>query len=173
MYPEDKDRLLFSDESYLYYDSVGVVRPRRDTYVLNRGKVRQYGSMEHCTAKEQQPGFVQNGTNWLKDKNGNDVTTTLFGKMLTLAVNKFALLDSHGLGIEMDAGKPGWNDAMNGLPGLFGSSMAETMELKRLVDFMLTAIHEQLANGNTSGVVLCEELADFMGAKDEKEIIML
>ena len=164
VYPEDKDRLLFSDESYLYYDSVGVVRPRSDTYVLNRGKVRQYGSMEHCTAKEQQPGFVQNGTNWLKDKNGNDVTTTLFGKMLTLAVNKFALLDSHGLGIEMDAGKPGWNDAMNGLPGLFGSSMAETMELKRLVDFMLTAIHEQLANGNTSGVVLCEELAGFMGA---------
>ena len=27
------------------------------------------------------------------------------------------------MGIEMEAGKPGWNDAMNGLPGLFGSEM--------------------------------------------------
>ena len=164
IFPEDKDRLLFGDDSYRYYDSVGVVRPRSETYVLNRDKVRQYGSMEHCTEKEQRPGFIPNGTNWLKDESGNDVTTTLFGKMMTLAVNKFALLDSYGLGIEMDAGKPGWNDAMNGLPGLFGSSMPETMELKRLVDFMLDAVREQIAKGNNAGVVLAKELADFMAA---------
>jgi len=33
----------------------------------------------------------------------------------------------------MEAGRPGWNDALNGLPGLFGSSVNETFELKRLL----------------------------------------
>lgn len=162
VYPEDKARLLFGDDSYRYYDSVGVVRPRRDTYVLNNGKVRQYGAVEHCKEKLSRPGFVENGTNWLKDAAGNEVAATLFGKMLTLAVNKFALLDPEGLGIEMDGGKPGWNDAMNGLPGLFGSSMPETLELKRLVEFMLDAVKEQVSQGNAQGVRLCRELAGFM-----------
>lgn len=166
VYPEEKERLFFGDATYRYYDSVGVVRPRRDTYVLNKGKVRQYGAVEDCEEKLSRPGFVENGTNWLKDADGNLVTTTLFGKMLTLAVNKFALLDPEGLGIEMDGGKPGWNDAMNGLPGLFGSSMPETMELKRLVEFMLDAVKERQAKGdapgNTQGVELPEELAGFM-----------
>ncbi len=30
---------------------------------------------------------------------------------------KFSTLDPHGMGVEMEGGKPGWNDAMNGLPG--------------------------------------------------------
>ncbi len=41
------------------------------------------------------------------------------------------------MGIEMEAGRPGWYDAMNGLPGLFGASMPETFELKRLLEFLL------------------------------------
>lgn len=162
IYPEEKERLLFEDDSYRYYDSAGAVRPRRDTYVLNHGKARQYGAVERCEEKLKRPGFAENGTNWLKDKDGCEVTTTLFGKMMTLAVNKFALLDSCGLGIEMDGGKPGWNDAMNGLPGLFGSSMAETMELKRLVKFMLTAVKEQQNKECSRAVELPAELADFM-----------
>ena len=156
IYPEKKKELLFGDDSYGFYDSVGVVRPRRDTYVINKGKVRQYGSMYHCEEKATRPGFVNNGTNWLKDKNGNKVTTNLFGKMMTLAVNKFALLDSYGMGVEMEGGKPGWNDAMNGLPGLFGSSMPETMELKRLVDFMVKEVPEE------GTLEIPAELASFM-----------
>ena len=39
----------------------------------------------------------------------------------------------------MEAGRPGWYDAMNGLPGLFGASMPETYELKRLLGFLLDA----------------------------------
>lgn len=159
VYPEKKKQLLFGDEGYRYYDSVGTVRPRRDTYVLSKGNVRQYGAVDHCKEKTNRPGFDPKGTNWLKDREGNVVTTTLFGKMLTLAVNKFALLDNQGLGIEMESGKPGWNDAMNGLPGLFGSSMPETMELKRLVDFMQAAAKEE---NPEQGIAVCEELADFM-----------
>ena len=59
--------------------------------------------------------------------------------MFSLALIKFATLDPWGMGIEMEAGRPGWDDAINGLPGLFGSSMAETYALKRLVMFLRSA----------------------------------
>ncbi len=36
---------------------------------------------------------------------------------------KYSTLDSAGMGVEMEGGKPGWNDAMNGLPGLLGESV--------------------------------------------------
>lgn len=159
VYPDRRESLLFGDDSYGFYDSVGVVRPRKDTYVINKGKVRQYGSLYHCKEKAARPGFVENGTNWLKDRQGNKVTTTLFGKMMTLAVNKFALLDSFGMGIEMEGGKPGWNDAMNGLPGLFGSGMPETLELKRLVDFLR---EETAGHSPEEETKLPAELAAFM-----------
>ncbi len=159
VYPDRRESLLFGDDSYGFYDSAGVVRPRSETYVINKGKVRQYGSLYHCKEKAARPGFAENGTNWLKDRQGNKVTTTLFGKMMTLAVNKFALLDSFGMGIEMEGGKPGWNDAMNGLPGLFGSGMPETLELKRLVDFLLEEVGKHSPEEETK---LPGELAAFM-----------
>lgn len=37
----------------------------------------------------------------------------------------------------MEANKPGWNDAMNGLPGLLGSGISETYELKRILIFLV------------------------------------
>jgi hypothetical protein len=46
------------------------------------------------------------------------------------------------MGIEMEAGRPGWYDALNGLPGMFGSSMPETFELLRLVNFLLESLEE-------------------------------
>jgi hypothetical protein len=74
--------------------------------------------------------------NWIYDSHGNLYKTNLFAKLLILAGIKFMTLDPMGFGIEMEAGKPGWNDAMNGLPGLLGSSFAETAELKRLLLFI-------------------------------------
>jgi hypothetical protein len=59
-----------------------------------------------------------------------------------LALLKFATLDPLGMGVEMEAGKPGWYDALNGLPGLFGSSLCETYELQRLLAFLLKAMDE-------------------------------
>lgn len=55
---------------------------------------------------------------------------------VSLAVIKFATLDPLGMGVEMEGGKPGWNDAMNGLPGLLGSGTPETFELLRLLRFL-------------------------------------
>lgn len=54
---------------------------------------------------------------------------------------KFATLDPLGMGVEMDGGKPGWNDAMNGLPGLLGSGTPETFELLRLLRFLRVCVY--------------------------------
>lgn len=69
---------------------------------------------------------------------------TLAVKLLNLALVKFATLDPAGVGIEMEAGKPGWYDALNGLPGLFGSSVGEAAELVRLLDFLIESSQEYL-----------------------------
>ncbi|MGZ6423632.1 MAG: hypothetical protein ACXWSR_22070, partial [Bdellovibrionota bacterium] len=88
---------------------------------------------------------------------GDIVYTTLLGKILTLVANKLATLDPFGVGIEMEADRPGWCDALNGLPGIFGSSVNETIELKRLADFTLKALAD--VDGSFS---LPAELADFI-----------
>lgn len=149
IFPDKKKELLTGRCDYRFYDSAGQVRPRRETYVLSKGRVRQYGSLFHNAEKEKKEGFVAGGTNWVRDERGAFITTTLLGKMLTLAWNKFLLLDQEGMGIEMEGGKPGWNDAMNGLPGLFGSSMAETLELNRLLSFL----EGSYADGSISGKI--------------------
>ena len=50
---------------------------------------------------------------------------------------KSATLDISGAAIEMEGGKPGWYDAMNGLPGLLGASVADGCELLRILDYLL------------------------------------
>lgn len=154
IFPDKREELLNGRNDYRFYDSEGIVRPRKETYVNNKGKIRQYGNMEHSKEKASRQGFVAGGTNWVKNPDGTFVTTTLLGKMLTLALNKFLLLDQNGMGIEMEGGKPGWNDAMNGLPGLFGSSMPETLELERVLSF----IDESLEKTFLSMVKLPDEL---------------
>jgi hypothetical protein len=73
---------------------------------------------------------------------GDIYHTSLISKLFLLALVKFATMDPFGMGIEMEAGRPGWYDAMNGLPGLFGASMPEAYELKRLIMFLLESIKE-------------------------------
>jgi hypothetical protein len=60
----------------------------------------------------------------------------------------------------METGKPNWCDALNGLPGLFGSSSAETLELLRLVSFLNQSLSE--ISPNTS-VLLAEEISSLLG----------
>ncbi|SHO51817.1 hypothetical protein [Anaerocolumna xylanovorans] len=140
IYPEKKEALLFEDKAYRYYDSPARVLPRSEKYVITKVGLRQYGALVHDNEKEKRTDFVKKGTNWLKDKSGEYVTTTLMAKLLNLSLIKFVTLDPEGMGVEMEGGKPGWNDAMNGLPGLFGSGMPETLELKRMLEFVLGAL---------------------------------
>ena len=161
VWPEKKDELLFGSADCLYYDSPAAIRPRRLTYVIQNGHVRQYGAVFKSEKKLSLPGFDPAGTNWLREAGGRAAMSTLYEKMLTLAVNKFALLDSQRLGIEMDGGKPGWNDAMNGLPGILGSGMPETLELRRLVRFLKDVTGRK---DPESKIPLYEEPALFMRA---------
>ncbi|MCQ2505867.1 MAG: cellobiose phosphorylase [Lachnospiraceae bacterium] len=141
IYPEKFEELVFGNNKYRFYNSPVKVRDRAETYVYNKGKIRQYGSVAHVDKKTGHDESFDGGkTNWLKNSDGSYAETNLFGKLVTLALNKFTLLDNEQLGIEMEGGKPGWNDAMNGLPGLFGSSMPETVELLRTVSFIRKAL---------------------------------
>merc|ERR550537_2173028 len=70
------------------------------------------------------------------------MTVSLITKLITLAANKFSHMDPLGMGLEMEAGKPGWNDAMNGLPALFGSEMPSAYELHEIIDFVATTVDE-------------------------------
>lgn len=138
IFPDKIDEFLFEDKTYKFYDSVATVVPRDEKYVINnKGAVRQYGMEVEDEEKLARPGFNKWATNWLQTKDQKPYMTTLSVKMIILALSKFAQLDVDGMGVEMEGGKPGWNDAMNGLPGLFGSGTPETFELKRLVNFII------------------------------------
>ncbi len=128
IYPDKKDSLLFESKDYKFFESPVRIRPRRESYVLKNGKLRQLGSIERI---KNRPDSA-----WLKTHSGETYKTTLFGKMICLAVVKYLSLDPIGCGLSMDGGKPGWNDAMNGLPALFGSGMGESLELGRMVAFL-------------------------------------
>lgn len=129
VYPEQKTALMF-DRPYPYFVSPAKVRPRSEKYVQKDGKVRQYYAVKHDHHAPVR--------GWLKDTNDHVIHHALFTKLLTLAVNKFSHLDPYGMGLMYEGERPGWNDAMNGLPGLFGSGVSELFELKRLVDLLLT-----------------------------------
>lgn len=126
VYPERAESLLFG-ETCRFYRSPAYVVPRGEKYTAIDGRPRQLNAVRHT---EDEGG-------WMKTSGGGTFTVTLYAKLLLLALIKFATQDPGGTGIEMEAGKPGWNDSLNGLPSLFGSSVPELIELKRLCGFLL------------------------------------
>lgn len=136
IHPDRLEPLLF-DGGLTYYDSPTEVLPRIAKYVVVDGQVRQLGATRISEAKRQRIAARDGDPFAVRDSRGAIYQTNLAAQLLTLTVNKAALLDPDGMGIEMEAGKPGWNDALTGLPAIFGSSMPEVYELKRLVRFML------------------------------------
>jgi hypothetical protein len=148
VYPDKGDELLFGRPVVPYFDNPAVVQPRALKYVLTgEGRVRQYGAVVEdeekaaliavrasagAAKRAESPNRVRTAHG-----RGDVYRTTVFAKLVGLALLKFATLDPLGLGVEMEAGKPGWYDALNGLPGLFGSSLCETYELARLLAFLL------------------------------------
>jgi len=136
----DKERKLFFTRDYGYFYSPVYVNPRDEKYsLLPDGKIRQYGAIDLKGLKKEceRRNLDLGKTYWLSDLAGSKVTTNLAGKIVNLILVKFSTLDSEQLGIEMECEKPGWNDAMNGLPGLFSSGMSESVELLRLVDYAI------------------------------------
>lgn len=159
VYPDNRESFLFDDCSYRFFSSPVYVLPRSEKYVYVNGKVRQYGAVRHLPKR--------NGSaDWLRTKHGaGDIyETNLIAKLISLALNKLASLDPCGLGVEMEAGRPGWNDAMNGLPGLFGSGLSETIELKRIIDFLKEtfALFDRKISIYTEAAQLMEKMAELL-----------
>ena len=150
VYPDDVERALWDAEKIPFYMSAGTVQPRDFKYVEVDGLgIRQYNSvyddpekLGQLADRDAQP----DGAFELAAPTGDDdassavYTVEPVSKVLLLFATKFTLLDPSGLGVEMDANKPGWNDAMNGLPGLLGSGMPETCEAWRIGDWLASTI---------------------------------
>lgn len=145
LYPEKTKETLFEKRVFTFFDNSHVVRPRSYKYVLygdhGKGKwpsgrsVKQLHAVGIDKTKEKIIRERQSHPNVVRTEygKGNLYHCTLFNKLLCVAANKLASLDPFGVGIEMEAEKPNWYDALNGLPALFGSSVCETFELKRLL----------------------------------------
>jgi hypothetical protein len=159
LYPEKLKELFLEKQAFHFFLNDFYVLPREDRYVLTPAGVRQYHSLaEHdkdIQAKSKGYKLRKAGGH------GEVYTTNLLVKLICLLANKAASLDPSGIGIEMEANKPDWYDALNGLPGLLGSSISETFELKRLAVFVKGAM-EQLRPDDGFTVMVFEELADFI-----------
>ncbi len=163
VYPDKMDDLLYGRKDYCYYNAPYYVIPRHEKYgIIEGGKIRQYEAIAKKTGFDGQ---------WLKNENGEVVKTDLFNKMLTLVLTKFMNLDAFGLGIEMEGERPGWNDALNGLPGLFGSGMSETVELLRCVRFLQEEVDRKDKDEETTLLQVTSNLIQSLKAilKDEPE----
>ena len=161
IYPEKLEDLLTKDKSYTFFDNADIVQPREKKYVLVDGKIRQYGAVVRdkkkvklLSSRREDPYKVR--TNFGK---GKIYTTNLLVKLLSLITNKVASLDPFGIGMEMEADKPGWNDPLNGLPALLTSSVGETFELIRCCAFLNDAI---LSIDKTKTIPIYEELYKFI-----------
>lgn len=134
VYPEEEEALLF-EEGYRYFLAHVTINKRAKRYVKTEKGIRQYHALDEENKQISDDAYVK--TQYGK---GTPVVATLIEKLLVLCSVKYATLDAYGMGIEMEGGKPGWYDALNGLPGIFGSSMAETYELKRNLDYVIEVL---------------------------------
>lgn len=134
VYPESKMEML-NERCLRWFTARAAVQPLHKRCVKTPNGIRQH----HALYEKQQ------NTDWLCTKDNQLILSTPLEKLFFLCVVKFAALDHTGEAISMEAGKPGWYDALNGLPGLFGSSTAESCELWRLLHFLLDALKSQTA----------------------------
>lgn len=165
VYPEKTRELLFEKKNFTYYDTHVFVRPRAERYVLHHGKFRQYHAL---FVDEEKNAFIQKrpeARHAVRSRNGEGevYATTLLDKYICLIANKIATLDPEGVGIEMEAEKPNWYDALNGLPGLLGSSVSETFELKRLI-LVLKKLFTETSADPGQEVALTAEIYEFLTA---------
>lgn len=159
LYPEHLRTLLLEKKVFHFHFNDAYVLPRHKRYILTDRGVRQYHSVAEGDkdVKAKEKGFRLR----VKGGQGDVYHTTLLVKLLCVLANKVASLDPSGIGVEMEANKPNWYDALNGLPGLLGSSINETFEIKRWALFAIEALN-QLRINDSSSVEIFAELADFM-----------
>lgn len=162
IYPEKMMEILFNKPEYTFFDNYEMVVPRERKYVLTDSGVRQYGAVHKNQEKDELMRKRKNDPFKVRTENGRGEIyhCTLMAKIICLVLNKIATLDPEGVGIEMEANKPGWCDSLNALPGLLGSSVNEAVELKRLTGILLEIIEEHSIESGIK-INIPEELYDF------------
>lgn len=180
IFPDKEEEMLWHSAGIPFFLSPSVVNPRRIRYIevvdeLTGNKtvraydsVTQWGEEGFPSARKnalmkvmQSPSYLHaadgSGGVWQQTSSGNTFKVPPVTKLSMLAIIKFSTMDPFGMGVEMEGGKPGWNDAMNGLPGLLGSGMAETYELLRIVRYV-----RQVVLKYDKGVSFPEEFSALM-----------
>ncbi|AQT69128.1 Cellobiose phosphorylase [Anaerohalosphaera lusitana] len=119
VYPDKVVKMLNGPAEISWFDEGAHVVSRNEKYLLKPyGPVQLHAVVDGSVSETELPAV------------------TIFGKLCALLAIKAVSFDSACCGIEMEAGRPGWNDALNGLPGLFGSSTCEVAELGRMAAWM-------------------------------------
>lgn len=167
VFPEERRRILFHSRTFTWYDNPHHILPRDERYVLRADVPMQLDSValdEAHAARIRQRG---NRPHQVRTDHGDGgiYLCTLAAKLLCLVVNKLATLDPMGMGVEMEAGKPNWYDALNGLPGLLGSSLNETLEIKRHILFLQDNLDDLEADAE--GVAVFQELEEFLSELED------
>jgi hypothetical protein len=160
IFPEKYKEIFFDKRVFTFYDNTETVKPRSEKYILKDGLVKQLHAVIPDNAKREMIRKRTSQAHVARTQYGAGeiYKTTLINKLLCLLANKLATLDPFGCGIEMEADKPNWFDALNGLPALFGSSLCETFELKRLI-ILLKCI---LQKAKPQKIHITEEINDFL-----------
>jgi hypothetical protein len=161
IFPDRFKELLLNRKDYTFYDDNYFVQPRSAKYVLFRGLPRQIHAIRNDAEKASLVSSRKKHPNVARMNYGTGEIyyTSLLGKLMCLIANKYASFDPDCVGIEMETDKPNWCDAINGLPGLFGSSSAEILELLRLVSFLVNGLREITPD---TIVPLAEEVSSFL-----------
>lgn len=161
IYPDNiKD--VFLSISYTFFDNSDFVLPRHKKYILFNGQVRQYEAVERNSEKLNIINNRKSNPNTVRKDYGKGeiFETNLIVKLLTLITNRMATLDPENAGLEMEANKPGWNDSINGLPGILGSSLCHSLQLERFTKFLMKILEDNF-NSNHK-IFIFDELLDFM-----------
>jgi len=159
IYPDGEESLMY-DTNLQYFFSTATVKPRSEKYVVdytfdgqsrhvlqldatrfNEDKVKEQDAFRNATT-----GLIANEANWQRTAPGGQAIkgrafkSSAVTKLFLLGAIKYATRDAYGMGIEYEGGRPGWNDAMNGLAGMVGSGMPETFELSELLKYVLGVV---------------------------------
>ena len=130
IYPDGEETLMYDNE-LRYFFSTATVKPRSDKYVLSLtydGKshhVQQLDSTffddeksdEQEAFRNVNTGIIGIDAYWQRTEQGRAFKSSPIAKLFLLGAIKYATRDAWGMGVEYEGGRPGWNDAMNGLPG--------------------------------------------------------
>ncbi|HPP87459.1 MAG TPA: hypothetical protein PLM75_06330, partial [bacterium] len=164
IYPDNYKKLFVDNKDYYYFDNPDVVCNMTERFTLIGRDVYQYNSVYRDTNKKKLINQRKQNPMMARTKYGKGkiYRSNLTAKLLCLIANRMASFDPECIGIEMEADKPGWNDSMNGLPGIIGSSLCQTFEMERAVNMLI----DVCAKLDGQSVDIYIELFNFIKALD-------